>query len=75
MEQKSFFRNIGRKVVAASALALGASQAFAGGDPTTAVVFPALAGMNRSSPLPRSLWAPRKHLRAVIRLPPSQSPR
>lgn len=45
MEQKSFFRNIGRKVVAASALALGASQAFAGGDPTTAVAIAKMINM------------------------------
>lgn len=45
MEQKSFFRNIGCKVLAASALVLGASQAFAGSDPTTAVALAKLINM------------------------------
>lgn len=38
MKQKSFFRNVGSKIVVAASLGLGVSQAFANqSDPTTAV--------------------------------------
>lgn len=39
MKQKSFFRNVGSKIVVAASLGLGVSQAFANApaDPTTAV--------------------------------------